>query len=541
MITTSRRQLIGMGASSALVALPACSVAKPAIIQGEITPQAFGAGNQDPVADTRAWNMAVEEAVRRGRPVRATGTYALRVPAASTWDWARRAGASTHIAVALKSGLSIEGDATIIVAPPETGAGESDMRHFLFGTDQNVQPGAVKDISIEGLTFDFRDELGPIHRLTYAVAVTGVDNLKRTNLKIISTGEQAGRGLLSENVRGRTDVGISHQNIVQGIYTRYERGVVMRNISFDTFNEAMDFDGPCWDVMLDTLSFKNGFREAQCIDTGGGSNWSVNNLVAENTGAIIYIYSKNKSFPTYEGWLNGGRSRTADFDPPSDMAIRNVRGVKVGWADRKGEAVRVGSYRNRGWLRQYSVQSPSPRNITLENWTLTDGGQIAVNDCDNIQMHHIVMDRAAAPDGDVEAAASIVLRDAPEVSGGQVTGSISNIEIRNPPGLAMSVVADAGLSISGVRIIDRAPSSSPAVRLRARLGGSETPRIDNLVIDGRSAMASAIDSQPPASTAEVQTALADERRQSRDSRRSRSRRAPARGRPGEQAPPNNRE
>ncbi len=496
MIVNSRRQFIGLGGLGLALAVPGCSVAGPAVVSGEITPEAYGAGNRDAVADTRAWILAVDEAARSGRPVIANGTYALRVPAASRWNWARQPTGAVHVAVPLRSGLAIHGTGTVLVAPPEQPAANRNERHFLFGTDLNVQPGALQDIVFDGLTFDFRDELGPVHPYTYAIGATGVDNLRRNDLKIISTGLQAGRGLLSENARGRTDTGLVHRNIIQGSYSRYERGVSMRGIRFDIFNEALDFDGPCWDVLLDSLDFRNGRREAQCIDVGGGSNWNVSNITARDTGAIVYIYRKANAWPTYAQWLDSGGAGTPDYVAPTAMTFRGVRGTNAGWAAPNGEAVRIGSYRNRAVQQREPADGPLPRDIVLEDWTLTDGGHVAVNDCENVTLSRIVLDGVGAPD-DAETNASLLLREASVAAGGQVTGRVSELTIRNPRARSIIAVAGSGLTIDGVAMEMDAIRAVGAIQIGTRDGGRTTPAIENVWLNGASAPASVVQIAQP--------------------------------------------
>jgi hypothetical protein len=519
-ILTTRRELIGFAGGTGLAGvMPGCSVASPAVVAGEITPERFGAGNRDPVADTMAWSRAVDEAARSGRPVVANGTYVLRVPAASRWNWARQPTGTVHVAVPLRSGVAIEGTGVILVAPPERAALNKNERHFLFGTDLNIRPGSLRDITFDGLTFDFRDEYGPVHSYTYAIGASGVDNLRRNNLKIVSTGAQAGRGLLSENARGRVDAGLTHRNIVQGTYSRYERGVAMRGIRFDTFNEAMDFDGPCWDVSLDDLQFRNGRREAQCIDIGGGSNWNVVNVTAQDTGAVVYIYRKANAWPTYVQWLESDGAGTAAYIAPTAMTFRGVRAINAGWAAPNGEAVRIGSFRTREVQRRVPAEGPLPRDIVLADWILTGGGQIAVNDCENLTLTQIVLDRVGAPD-DAATGAALVLREGPLASGGQVTGRVTDLTIRSLSSPAMIVVAGSGLEIDGVNIEADSTRSQGAIRLGMRDGGQSMPVMSNTRLNGVAAPGSVVQVDQPRDAASSVAEAAEERRERRRLRRS---------------------
>lgn len=490
----SRRRFLAASAASATT-LFACRQA-PAILQGDITPQQFGARGGDPIADTLGWNRAVAAAARAGRPVIASGTYILRAPAVSRWNWWRRPAATTHVAVALQSGTRIYAkQAEILVGAPERAvAADTDERHFLFGTGENLQPGTLRDIEMDGLTFDFRDEFGPLHRYTYAAGITGVDGFRRRNLVFKSTGMQGGRGLLSENVRNRQDTNLRHQNIIQGIYTRYENNVTMDGISFDTFVEALDFDGPCWDVQLRNLSFRNGVREAQCIDTGGGARWLVEHVTAENTGSIIYIYVKGNAWPTYRQWLDSNESLTSGCVIPEKMIVRDVTGhISGGRNPRDGEALRVGAYRNAHFVKRQGADYPAPRDITIENWRLTGSGQVLINDCQNLQMHGMTIAdpvrQGAAPDAD----AALVVREGDIGAGGEVSGSISGIAISNAPDEAVSVVAGQALSMDDIRVNGRAASGTPAFRVHPRAGRRDQPRLGKLLVNGSNAVSRDID------------------------------------------------
>jgi hypothetical protein len=494
-ILTTRRTLLGAGiAGVGVVAAHAVQRGvSPAIISGEITPERFGASGKDAAKDTAAWNRAVAEAARSGRPVLARGTYLLRAPRESTWNWRRRPEAPVHVAVQLLSGTRIQGaGATILVGTPEVPPVDRQERHFLFGTGENERAGTLRDISIEGLTFDFRDEFGPVHRFTYSTGIVGVDGFTRRNCRYVSTGERNGRGLLSQNVRRRTDSDLTHKNITQGIYTRYETGVDMRRIAFDGFNEAMDFDGPCWDVRLDQLRFANGSREAQCIDTGGGARWLVTNVTATDTGPIAYIYLKGNAWPTYAGWLASDEGMTPNYVIPEDMTFRGIRGKNAGMDNKKGEAIRIGSARTERMLRRQGSFPRSPRNITLEDWVLDGGSQIAVNDCENVVIRNIRMTGTRTP-RDGEQGAAILLREPDPSLGGIVTGSVSDVVIDRPGGIGISAVASNRLRISNVKVTgfntDAAADTDAGVRVRPRRESRSRPQVTGVVTSDRAGKA----------------------------------------------------
>lgn len=407
---TRRHVLLG----SLAMAGAACRAGSaPAIMKGEIDPREFGATGGDPEADTRAWNLAVAAAAERGRPILARGTYIIRMATEPSWDYQNRPGNPVYVAVRMRSGVSVYGrDAEFLQAPllvpppPETlerkqrrGPKPARARYIMFGTGLNPKAGSLRDIHFEGLRFDFRDEIGPVGDGAFAFGMTGVENLRRHDIVIRSTGARAGRGLHGENLTGRVDTSIRHENIQQGIHTLYERGVSMTDISFDGFNEALDFNGPCWNVTLKRLRFRNAAREGQCVDTGGGARWLIDGVDAQDTGAVVYVYAKPLAWRTYGEWLAAQGAPTSDWVPPSDMTVRNVvaSGINVAPGSRQHESARIGSLRNKQWRRANPDGGPSPRNITFERWTMRNCAPIFVGDCDGFALRDLTIADAAAP------------------------------------------------------------------------------------------------------------------------------------------------
>jgi hypothetical protein len=499
---TTRRSFLQMALAPAAVSVLGCREVQgaPAIIKQELTPQLFGATGGDAVADTLGWNRAIAAAAESGRPVLAKGTYVLRVPSTTTWNWRKRANSPSHVAVMLRSGVQVLGNnAEILIGKPERPPTESE-HHFIFGTGLNMKQGTLKDISFDGLNIDFREEFGVIHRPTYAFGIVGVDNFKRENMVICSTGAIGGRGLLAENTRGRSDRNLKMSNIEQGIYTHYEYGVTMQDIDMDRFNEGLDFDGPAWDVNLSRLKFRNAYREGQCIDTGGGARWTISDVDAENTGAIVFIYNKSISWPTYDGWYNAddgeGHERvTPNFVVPEKFTVKGVRGRNVGkgLGEGKGagkeEVLRVGSYRVRGNHTDFPGKVvPSPRDITIEDWVLDGTYRIGVSDCENLTMRNITMNDVKAPD-DPQVGAALVLREAAAELGGSVTGMVSDIRIKHCDGMGVSIVAGAGLKLRDIKIdgFNQADgiNTRTALRIRHRVGGNTSlAQVDNLTAQG---------------------------------------------------------
>jgi hypothetical protein len=478
---STRRSFLKFTTGSAAASLiQTRGICAPAIIQTELTPQQFGAKGGDPVADTLGWNRVVAEGARTGRPVIARGTYVLHVPAEAAWTRTRHPKGDVHIAVQLGSGVHIEGvNAEIVVGRPDFSP-DATQWHFLFGTGLRPKPGAYRDISLQGLVFDFRDEFGAVHPNTYATGVTGIDHLRRSDLTFRSSSARVGRGLYCENSRNRLENNLTHQNIVQGIYTRHEHGVQMRHVTFDGFVEAMDFDGPCWDVMLSDLNFRNGVHEAQCIDTAGGARWVVQNIVAERVGNIIDFYVKPDAWPDYASWLTGEPAPAPV--PPSDMTVRNVRGTEVGkMGGKEAAALRVGAARNKHWQKQFPPNTPGPSRIAIENWSLDNLSQIVVNDCRELSMRRITLRHGESP-ANGPAGAALLIEESPEPYPTTITGEIADANILDSAGVGLSATAGPELSLTHIRTGGSnhagATNGTPAIVIRPEIGTAGPRAID---------------------------------------------------------------
>lgn len=467
--------LTGLGATLSAGVTRRSALAAPALVQAELTPQMFGATGSNPTLDRDGWNRAITEAAAARRPVMARGTYLLRTGTETRWNSTVRIGKPVHIAVDLPSETTIYGkDARILVVPPEDPSLKDDS-HFIFGTELNPRPGTLRNITFDGLDFEFSESAGELPPFTYALGCTGVDNLVRRNMRLSSSGRIRGRGLFAENIRGRRDENITHVKIQQGIYTRHEHDVVMRGISFESFVEALDFDGPCWNVHLTDLVFKNGVHEAQCIDTGGGSNWLIERVKADNVGSVVFVYVKENAWPDYGDNLRHLGQPTENCVIPQNMTIRNVQASRAGRP--KEEALRIGNVTRD--KPGYPKVSP-PRNIVVQNWQQAGGYHLKVNECVDLKMEDIVLDTIAAPIDPVTGASLSIQQTKPfsrnEPLRGQITGIVRRASIRNSAGMGLSAVGTPALLLKDITIdgfnLQRNELTAAGMRLAAVRGGT---------------------------------------------------------------------
>ena len=197
----------------------------------------------------------------------------LARPAVSAWNWWRRRAAPTHVAVQLRSHAYIFAkDCRILVGRPEVPP-HPTRTSVTCRTGENVEPGTLTDIQFEGVTFDFRDEFGPLHPLPTLSGLSGSTIFSGATSPSPRPARCPAEACSARNTRRRTDIGLKHVNIIQGIFARYEAGVVMRQISFDGTRTRRSISRAMLGRHLEDLQFRNGVREAQCIDTEAGDRW----------------------------------------------------------------------------------------------------------------------------------------------------------------------------------------------------------------------------------------------------------------------------
>lgn len=429
----------------------------------------YASGDLTGATDTANLTRAVRDTAAHGQTLRLSGDFILRPPNEPSWYWRTITDNPVYVCVPLVSKTRINAHgATFKMAPPATPylAAVSPLgpRVAFFGTTTlNTVQGTISKVRFEGGTFDFTQALGALYPFTYAFMVTGIDHLRQYDITFTNSDgltNAIGRAILAENTRYRKAIRCSYLNIAQGNYSRYETYVEFGHNIYDSFTEAIDFDGPCWDVLLHHLTFKNGTNEAQCIDTGGGERWVVSDIVAENTGAIFFVYIKPGNWPTYAQWLaDTSDAGTPTAVRPHDMVFQNIQGKTCGIVG-GDECFRVGSYRDNSWSNPpFSQLSGVPNvvgKITVRNVTIDGGFFASVNECEDLFMDNITLRNLDCFD-DADKGAALVIRQSVSTTqttaDSKVSGVARDINIINSQGKGLLLSAPSGkFRLEGIRV-----------------------------------------------------------------------------------------
>lgn len=223
------------------------SPATPAIVTRDIV--LFG--NAYAEGDTVRLQEAINAASSQNRPLQLSGTFDIRAPLTPTFPWRGIATRQVYTAVTLRSDVAIRGPAIIRPEPP-TIALSSLSKFGMLGVDQNyMEPGSIRNVSIEDLTFDFGDHFtgGTLPTQTYGLLIIGGEIIRRTNIKHLvsaraitatisgDTMTAVGHGMVASNATGYwTTTGTLPPEFVA--YRRY----LKRNTLTDTFQLSEQHD-----------------------------------------------------------------------------------------------------------------------------------------------------------------------------------------------------------------------------------------------------------------------------------------------------------
>ena len=111
-------------------------------------------------------------------------------------------------------------------------------------------------------------------------------------------------------------------------------------------------------------------------------------------------------------------------------------------------------------------------------------------------MRHVTLTDSSTPDN-AQTGAALVLRE-PEVShGGEVTGQVSDVVIRNSRGMGVSVEAGPKLALTNITVdgfdVGRGAHTRAGVRIRPRPGQKDTAVLTDVRVSGGNASTTNID------------------------------------------------
>lgn len=335
----------------------------------------FGAVGDGITDDTASIQAAVDALDHVHFP---PGVYKVVASAVSPFTYGN---SSTPVYYAVninKSGLRLIGDSAAIELYGVDNPSGTEI-NYAFSTDKNMTLGALTDIRISGLDFDFTPKAGKFGTTYRSLHVVGVRGLFLDNLHLYSTGSRYGATITIQNSEQIRMSNIRMRNVTQGMNFSYVDDVQMSNLMFDYFSEAIDFDRKASRVNANNLNFVSTFGtgSGQCMDLNSVSNSSLTNISAENCGNVAYINFKQTTPPTYADYVNNAPITV--YSPSHNVTIDGLKMIDCGAGT---NAINVSD----DFDTEPGVLT---RDITIRNVTMVESGSIEVRMAINVLLENI--------------------------------------------------------------------------------------------------------------------------------------------------------
>ncbi|WP_091739948.1 right-handed parallel beta-helix repeat-containing protein [Phenylobacterium immobile] len=352
----------------------------------------YGGGRGDPVVDTQAVRRCIADAAKAGVPwIVPKGTWALSPDPADAGKpfsfhgpefpiipCITLAGPTHCIGMGGRFVMSLRKD---YPKPIPKGA-----RMVMFATRQTLTPlgQGVRNIVFENAIFDFDQRFSSTAQSPYGFELNGVDGVSFLkcafkNSALEGTTGRRGWGLSLLNCRNLKINGNRFTDIAQGMNARYVTDIELNDNVGRNMAELFDFDG----VVSRMVSRRNTFivrpdTSAEMYDLSSARDVIISDVRCEGAAAVISIYDKPTTPPTYAGYHVGRKPPI----PPDYTTSDNILVERLTAKDcYGGMAIRVGIGRHRTGTPGYDTTGrPSPKRVVFRDVTLTNSGPIRIDE-----------------------------------------------------------------------------------------------------------------------------------------------------------------
>lgn len=334
----------------------------------------FGAVGDGVADDTAAIQAAINAANHVHFPA---GTYKVTVSSVSPFTYGNTTTPVYRAIDINKSNLCITGNKAVInLFGYDNPSG--DEINYVFSTAKNLTLGAISNIEISGLEFEFNPsgKSGTNYRSFHIVGCRGV---VLDDLFLYSSGSRYGATITLQNCEQVQFSNIRMRNITQGMNFSYVDDVEFNNIMLDYFSEGIDFDRMVSRCTATNINFVSTFGSAsgQCWDMNSVRDSTFKNITAYNCGNVAYVNFKQTTPPTYAEYVNN--TPVTVYTPSRNVTID---GVKVHTCLPSGAVFYVGddADTNPGFLT---------RDVTIINVDMVDSGGFEVRMALDVTLENI--------------------------------------------------------------------------------------------------------------------------------------------------------
>jgi len=304
------------------------------------------------------------------------GTYKVVTSSTPSFDYGNTT-IGTYVAIDIdRSNLTITGDNAVINLFAATAAAGRIV--YAFATAKNMTLGAISNISISGLQFEFNPtgKTGATYR---SISIIGCRGVALDNLFLYSSGSRFGATVTLQNCQQVRFSNMRWRNTTQGINFSYVDDVQFENLMFDYFSEAIDFDRMVSRCNANNVNFTSTFGTAsgQCWDLNSVRWSNFSNITANNCGNVMLINYKDTTPETYAEYV--ANSPVINMTPSKGI---HVNGVTIKDCGTAGTA---------GVLTVESCFDPAGpcEDVTYENVYMENSGMITITPGKNVKLKNI--------------------------------------------------------------------------------------------------------------------------------------------------------
>lgn len=338
------------------------------------------------------------------------------------------------------SNVSITGDGNAVIkfiGHEDTAFVETN---YAFATAKNMTLGAITNLRIRGLRFDF-DPTGDLGSNKRSFSITGCQGVFIDDCWFTSSGDRAGATITLQNCETVRISRLRFKNTTQGMNLSYVSDVEIDDLQFDNFNEAMDFDRVVRNFHVKNLSFVGRGTSDQAFDLNSVQNGDVDGIYAEGCGNIFLINYKSTTQETFAEYVN--TDPVAAFTPSKNVTVSKVYGINVG--STTSRAISLGIDRVADYTGGASCDNLIVRDVYLDGC-----GYCYVEDVTNFLLENWLMKNSIGVASTSFAALGFEA-DA-TYSDAHVSGTLRNISIVNCGRKAIRVQTPEKLVLDNVNI-----------------------------------------------------------------------------------------
>lgn len=447
-------------------------------------------GIDDDVAEVQA-ELNVVQVIPVQVPL---GTALLTVLAATGYDW-RDSALPVHRALAVtRSNLTLTGPG--VLRPfGYIGAGVNDLMYAL-ATDLNTALGTLQNIRFDDVRVDLDPTGSPESTNLRAFHLIGISGLRILDAKVASSTTRNGYVAHIDNCEFVRIAGGEFRRVSGGLNFAFCNDVVISDLLFDDFNEAIDIQAENRQFQLSNLVFRGNADRGQCLDINGAHGVTVRGVDARDTANILTINYFTNVPDNYPDYTNAVAPGAGEAMVTREISISHVRGEDCGTD--VDTTVHIGN----NWTAQPHIGYAPVSDVTLEDWKVRDSWHWIVRGVKRLTLRDITLiNTTTIAAGSIAAALQFEgqTQDADAIAWSDLDATLENVAIEGCNREGVKVTSPSRFIINGLKTAgcNTLADSSPDLRitaLHARAGFVQVDGLDaagNVTLNGDSTVIAA--------------------------------------------------